>query len=967
MQIHDHIHGFTVTASRPLPELNATLWEMTYDKNGAQLCWLQREDKTKTFAIAFKTIPSDDTGVFHILEHSVLCGSDKFPSKEPFVELLKGSLQTFLNAMTFPDKTMYPVSSRNDRDFLNLTDVYMDAVLHPAIYHKPEIFRQEGWHYAIEEGDPAYNGVVFNEMKGAYSDVETVMYQEITRLLFPGQCYGFSSGGDPEHIPELTYEQFIHCHQTYYHPSNARIFLDGAVVLEDTLALLDGYLKDYDRLELDHDIPLQPPVPYAEVTRPYEVAPDADDDRMQLCWGYVYGTFAQRERAIAVQILTDVLCGSNEAPLKKAVLSAGLAEDIYFQMDDGTKQQLLLLEMRNVEADRVAEARELLKTTLTGLKEAGLDREQLTASLNRLEFRARAKDFGSYPRGLIYAMSSMESWLYDGDPAQNLCHNELFASLRQKLDTDYYEQVLNEVLLCNPHCASLCLTPSATLGEEKRQKEAARLAAAAAGWTPEQRETLIAEEQALHRAQATPDTPELLATLPQLSLEDVEGEPEVLPIQVLHTGGGTVLLHEVDTDGIVYADMYFNASGLTPDELSCASLLCDMLGSAATARHTRLSLQTAIRTHLGGLSFSPTAFTRNGEAKNATPYLTVSVQLLESKKAEAISLIAEILGSSDLDDTELLLQLLRQQKLADEESLTTGGHRYALGRIAAACTAEGAIQEYFDGFENCLWVRRTEAAFAEKAEALCAQLKAIAARVFTRERLTVSVTGKPDETFCRALLSTVAVSGCAVPPADIQPMTFGAEGILIPSGVSYAVKGTHLSRLNAAYTGTLRVAANLVSLSYLWNNVRVQGGAYGSGFVTRPNGVVGMYSYRDPQPARSLGCYDKAADFLEAFCNSDESLTPYIIGTVADTDPLLTPRSKGQSAAVRYLTGRSHEDVCRLRAEILGTTKEQLAALCPLLRAMAAESSVCVIGGQAGLDACGDRLLVIRSLQEKGE
>ena len=843
MQIHDKLHGFTVTDSRPLPELHATLWEMTYDKNGARLMWLQREDLNKTFAITFKTIPTDDTGVFHILEHSVLCGSDKFPVKEPFVELLKGSLHTFLNALTFPDKTMYPVSSRNDRDFLNLMDVYMDAVLHPAIYHKPEIFRQEGWHYALSQGEPAYNGVVFNEMKGAYSDVETVMYQELTKRLFPDNCYGFSSGGDPEHIPELTYEQFIRSHQTYYHPSNAYIFLDGAVDLDAALSLLDGYLGIYDRLEVDSTIPMQPPVPYSEHTCAYEVAPDDDGEgRVQLAWGYVYATYAERERAVAMQLLIDVLCGSNEAPLKKAILSNGLAEDVYFQSDDGTQQQLLLLEVRNLAADKVEEVRRTVQETLADLAKNGLDREQLTASLNSLEFKVRARDYGSYPRGVIFAMTAMESWLYGGDPAQNLCCDEVFASLRGKLDTDYYERLLEETLLHNPHCASLCMTPCATLGDEKRAREAARLAQAADSWTPQQRELFVAQEQELHRAQETPDTPEQLATLPRLTLSDITGLPEKPPLTVQQLSGCEVLLHETDTDGIVYADLYFSAAGLTPEELSCASFLCEVLGSAATAHHSRMALQNAIRMHLGGFDVAPAAFTHRGQADSATPYLVVSVSLLESKKAEAISLIAEILGSSKLDDKELLLQLLRQEKLAAEESLTVAGHRYALGRIAAARTAEGAIQEYFDGFESCLWVRRTESAFAEKADALCAQLSELSQRLFTRERLTISVTGAVDETFCRALSGTVAVSGRAVPPADIKPMEIQAEGIRIPSGVSYAVAGSHLARFDTPYTGTLRVAAGLLSLDYLWNSVRVQGGAYGTGFISRPNGLVAMYS-----------------------------------------------------------------------------------------------------------------------------
>ena len=967
MNVQDKIHGFTVTAKRELAELHATLWEMVYAQNGAQLVWLEREDNNKTFAVAFKTIPEDDTGVFHILEHSVLCGSDKFPTKEPFVELLKGSLQTFLNAFTFPDKTMYPVSSRSDRDFLNLTDVYMDAVLHPAITRKPEIFRQEGWHYAFDEnGEPMYNGVVFNEMKGAYADADTLAYHALNRILFPDTGYGYSSGGDPVHIPELTYEKFLAQHSTYYHPSNARIFLDGAVPLDDTLSLLDSYLRPYTDKKDIPVLPFQTPVK-GESTVSYEIAPDADPEgQLRLCYGYICGQYSDRERLLATAILADVLCGSNEAPLKKAVLSAGLAEDVALQSDDGTLQPLAVLQIRNLRAENEQAVRDIVQNTLQKLAKDGIDREQLTASLNSLEFKARARDFGSYPPGLVFAMSAMESWLYGGDPAQNLCCDEVFASLRNKLDSRYFEELLTSLFLENPHCAVVRLVPDPALGEEKHRQECTRLAAVSADWTQAQREELMRQEAALLAAQEMPDTPEQLATLPRLTPADVEPQPETLPLEVVHIGGCEVLLHGTETDGIAYAELYFSAAGLSEEELSLASFLCDVLGSAATARHSRLSLQNAIRTHLGDLSVSMTALTRRGSAHDAVPYVTVGVSLLESKKAEAISLIGEILGTSQLDDAELLRQLLRQRKLDDEEALTAGGHRFAITRASAACSAEGVLTEYIDGFENCLWIRRTEEQFDEKKEDLFAALSALCKRLFTRERLTLSVTGARDEAFCRALTATVPMSGQAVPPTAIAPLPPMREGILIPSEVAYAVEAAHLDTLGGRYSGTLRVAAKLLSLDYLWNTVRVKGGAYGTGFIARPNGMVAMYSYRDPHPDRSLAAYTHAAEYLESFCAGADDLTPYIIGAVADTDPLLSPHMRGLSAAMMHLTGKTQEDRCRLRREILSVTREELRGLCALLRRMAEVSAVCVVGGKNGLDSCGGTLTARRSLRGEG-
>ena len=496
MQINDLIHGFRVLERRTLGELNAVMWRMEYEKNGARLIWLDRPDNNKTFSIAFKTIPQDDTGVFHILEHSVLNGSEKYPVKEPFVELLKSSMATFLNAMTFPDKTMYPVSSRNDQDFLNLIDVYMDAVLHPVSLRDPHSFLQEGWHYELDspEGELRCNGVVYNEMKGAYASPDTVMMEQLGSLLFPSNCYGKSSGGDPEHIPELTYENYLASHRRFYHPSNSYICLDGQVDLDAVLAKLDGFLKDYERIDPDADIPMQEPVAPAERTCAYEIGPEEDEtDKAILAGGWVFGKFSDMERNVAFSALARLLCGSNESPLTKPLLDAGLCQDVALEKLDGVQQLYAILQIKNADPAKKDEIWALVEDTLRSLADGGLDKTRLHSILNRLEFAAREKDYGSMPRGLVYAITSLEGWLYSGDPAQGLEYDALFAALRRKVDEGWFDGFLRQVFLDNPHRARLLMLPSKTLGEEKARAEAERLAKIKAGWSQDEVQQVIAD------------------------------------------------------------------------------------------------------------------------------------------------------------------------------------------------------------------------------------------------------------------------------------------------------------------------------------------------------------------------------------------------------------------------------------------------------------------------------------------
>ncbi len=953
------LHGFRLRYTQDIPEIGAKLHRMAYEKNGADLVWLERPDDNKTFSIAFKTIPEDDTGVFHILEHSVLCGSRKYPVKEPFVELLKSSLQTFLNAFTFPDKTMYPVCSRNDRDFLNLIDVYMDAVLHPLSVENPAAFRQEGWHYELDSGELRYNGVVYNEMKGAYAAPDTVLQGRMNRLLFPDNCYGFESGGQPEHIPELDYKRYLASHARFYHPSNARIFLDGSVDLDAVLAKLDGFLREYDALEMHTEIPMQHPVRPEEDCCFYEVDEQAEN-KVLLAQGWVYGTFDEPLKKLTCGILSEVLCGSNEAPLKKALLERGLAEDVEFQSQDGIQQQYAVLVVRNTSQEKRAQVWQVIDQTLKDLVRRGVDSKQLHAVINHLEFVSREMDYGNLPRGLVYAMSSLESWLYDGDPAQNLCCTRMFQTLREKASEGWFESFIQTYLLDNPHQARLCLLPSSDLGEQKLREERGRLEAARASWSKADTEAVIEQFQSLRFAQQTPDTPQALATIPVLSVADVPEEVTRIP-QTIHTVDGVTCLHQpVETDGIVYLDLYFSAADVPQEQLYLLSVLAKLLGQTATEHYGVMDLRSEIDGNLGHFGAASTVFA--GQA--AVPYLTVSVSALERKKDDVIRLVSEVLNGSLFEDGQYIYNLLRQLQIGLEQSVAMSGSSYAAARAQAGFSAAGAVSEALSGLE---FLRRLQAVNRDfRFPALREKLRALGKTLFSRERLTLSVTGNWDSVWISGLLHTLPSSPMGT-PVCYQAAPVRREGILIPAEVGFAAKAANLHALDQSYSGAGLVAAQLLTFGYLWNTIRVKGGAYGTDLSLQSTGDISLTSYRDPSPAQSLAAFDGAGEALRAFCTGQERLDKYIISTIAATDPLLSPRMKGMYAAICYFTGRTHASRQKLRREILHTTREDLERFSRTLDALTGCAGVCVIGGKAGLEDCGSLLDSVVSLQAKAD
>lgn len=956
LTVGQQLHGFTVTRVRSVAELNGTLVEMTHDKTGAELCWMDNGAENKLFSVAFKTLPEDSTGVFHILEHSVLCGSDKYPVKEPFVDLIKGSMNTFLNAMTFSDKTMYPVSSRNKQDYLNLMSVYLDAVFAPALLHNPNIFYQEGHHTELsEDGTPSYKGVVFNEMKGATSSVDTRIWNDLNAALFPDNCYRFVSGGAPAAIPDLTYEQFVNTYKRFYHPSNARFWLDGSVPVEETLTLIDSYLSQYEKRTDLPQIAPQAPVSSENVSY-YEVDSEQPlEKRAILSLGKLIGSWQEREKLVAVKVLCNYLADSNESPLTRAVLSSGLAENFEWAMDDSLAQPMVVFIVRNLNDADSDKVRALIRSTVEELLEKGLDRDDLIASINRREFRAKSMD---EPQGLERAIDALNGWLHGGDPLLSLVKDEVFASVRGMLDNGGFEALLRELFLDDTGLAVLHTLPSHTLGQEERDAENARLAAEHAARSAQQVEELKKLNADLLAWQQTPDRPEDTATLPSLPLSEVGADPIWTATEVSERNGVTVLYHPVPSQGIVHLNLYFPLTAYSLEELSSIQLLPSLLGELPTAHYTAAKLQQAIKTYIGALDFKLGVYEPLGETECCTPCLIATASVLEENLAPAQELLAEILTATKLNEPERIKEIVAQQEELCRQYAVGAGHAIGRSVVLSHYSASAAVREAsILGYTSLRASIALSKEFDTQAPALIALLEQVQRNALVKAGLTVSITATGD-TDISALLNALPAGEAAPKTAHYQNHLPRRLGIRIPAQISFAEKGSHFSALNAAYHGSLNVCTNILTYGYLWNAVRVQGGAYGVGAVGTQSGDFTFHSYRDPSPSRSLGCYDGSADFIREFCGGDEDLTKFIISTIGNSEPLESPAAQGARADALWFAGITFDDRKRVREEILSTTRDTLLGWCPMLEQLAKDGAVCVVGHENALNACEDLELV---------
>lgn len=956
MKTGESLFGFSVLSSEYVKEAEGTLWELRHEKQGTRLVFLERPDKNKSFYIAFKTLPQNDTGVFHIIEHSVLCGSRKFPVKEPFVELLKSSLKTFLNAMTYPDKTVYPVSSRSDKDFLNLVDVYMDAVFHPLMLENESIFMQEGHRYEWDGGDGplTVNGVVYNEMKGAMSSPDEISAQELLALLYPNGVYGKNSGGDPDAIRSLTYEEFRAAHKKYYHPSSAMIFLDGEVNLGEVLPLLDSYLSEADgegeRIEIGGDCE----VVRTERTVEYEIsAEESEDARTRFYLGVRTFDYRDTESALMLSVLSDAIAGTNESPLTRAFLEAELCEDVsVFALGDGIKYRSYAIELKN--ASCTAErAYSFLFDTLKKIARDGIGRGRLEASLNSREFKLREKDFGSLPAGLVFGLSILDTWLYGSEPSFGLKYEDALASVRKKLDTGAFEQMLTDIFIDNERSVRLTLLPSHTLAEKRKAAEDAALKKIKAEMSADELRLLAEKNRAFREWQSTPDSEENLARLPSLSVSDIPRSGTWTPTEVICAGGRDVLLHEIATGGITYAELLFDISDLEPEELSLVSFIASVLGKCRTEKYTKEELEQSIKTHLGSFSASTTVITCKGTPK---PFLYITASALNSERRSLIEIVGEIINSTDLKDARTVKSLLTQSLIAQREAFISAGHAAAVRRSRAYVGTAGALAEHLLGFEMYKRLKSALALFDGGSDGLISKMSALLKKTVTRARLTAAITGEANESFATELAALPRTEGAAPVMRTVPPLGRLNEGIIIPSRVAYISKSAALDGIGEHFTGSMHVISNILSYTHLWNSVRVQGGAYGAGFSVRRSGVISTYSYRDPNPASSVRACDGSGAFLRELAERGEPLDGYIIGTFGDYDSLNSARSAGAEATVLYMTGVTEADEIKVRESMLSFGKSELLRLADVTDRAMRSGGVCVVGSAEQIESCKDIL-----------
>ena len=962
METGKKLHGFEVKAKTFVKELDAEVYTLIHEGCGARLTFIARDDDNKTFSISFKTLPEDSTGVFHILEHSVLCGSDKYPVKDPFVELLKGSLNTFLNAMTFDDKTMYPVSSRNDKDFLNMVDVYMDAVLHPLSLRSPNAFYQEGWHYEIdkESGELSYKGVVLNEMRGVFSSADAISERRINAMLYEGTPYAEDSGGDPGEITNLTYEDYCRAHARFYHPSNAEIFLDGNVKLDQVLPKIDSFLKDYTRAERSGDIPTAAITAPKSCVTEYEAKPGEDvTDKGRIGLGMIIARFDQQDRIVAANLLLGALFANNESVAKKAIIDSGLCEDVYASVRDGVLEPALIFDFINVKDGREEELLRLFGDTVCTITKNGIDKDELSATLNAIEFKMRERDYGSLPVGVLNAMVSLETLLYSDDPVGNLRYEDTLTTLRERISdgSGYYESLLREFITDNVKRATVIMHPSLTLAEQRLKDEKTELADYWASLDGEGRAKLEAMNAELAAWQDVEDTPEAIACLPRLSIDDIPKTVKPTPIEVSGVLGARVIKHDIPTSGIVYTDFFFDVSDVQADELALLSLYNLLLSNLPTDKHDALSLQREIKAGLGSFDARLTAVT-----EGATPriYLQIGSSALEHQRDRIPELLSEILGNTVFEDNAAIRSILRQSLISLEESFTASGHQIAMARSSAMVSVESAVREYYGGYEAYTRLKALERDFDERIEEIKSTLGSFSKRFISRSRLTVSVTGQADQEYLEKLACVAKNEGKAAPVCRISPLKKRHEGIVIPAQVAFASAAGNLYCIGAEPYGSLDVVRTLVGFEFLWTRIRVRGGAYGAGMSAGLNGNVAFYSYRDPSPASSLECYREVPDFIRGFVRDGGDVTKYVIGAAGDADPIRTPRMRGSIATLRYLRGRDHEDAMRIRQQLLSIDNDELLRLADVIEETIGNGAVCVVGSREKLEPLGlDEILTI--------
>ena len=955
MTIHD-LAEYEILDEHRVEDVQSDGFILRHKKSGARIAILSNNDDNKVFYIGFRTPPEDETGVPHIIEHTTLCGSKKFPVKDPFIELAKGSLNTFLNAMTYPDKTVYPVASCNDQDFKNLMDVYLDAVFNPNITKYEEIFKQEGWHYELtgKDDELKINGVVYNEMKGAYSSPDEVLSSQIYRSLFPDNTYSKDSGGNPEYIPKLTYEAYLDFYHKYYHPSNSYIYLYGDMDVVERLEWLDKeYLSQYEYKKVNSEINKQ----YAfdeikNVEAQYSITmDDSQENKTYLSYNRVVGDTLDKMLYQAFDVLDYALVSSPGAPVKQALIDAGIGDDVYGSYDAGILQPVFSFVAKNANASQADEFESIIENTLKEVVKTGINKEALLAGINSSEFKFREADFGQFPKGLLFGLNCLDSWLFDDmKPFIHLECLDTFAKLRRAVDTDYFERLIQEYLLDNTHGSSVTVKPKRGLGNEKEEALAKELSDYKASLSDEEIKKLVEDTEHLKKYQEEPSSDEDLRKLPMLTRADMKKnampfsniEDELLDVKVVR--------HDIESNGIDYISFLFDAGDFEQSELGYLGFFTNALGLVSTEKYSYTDLANATNIYTGGISTGTASHPDIKDRNNFVFKFEVKLKVLEKNLGKALELMEQMLLASDFSDTKRLGELVAQIKARLQANLSSSGHLVAAMRSMSSFSRYALYQDELKGIAFYRSICRIEKELSESPERVSDKLAAIAKKLFARNRMLISFTGnneaygnaKPSLEKVIAGFNKMSTIG---KQAEVHFNT-AKEAFVDASQIQYVAKTGDFVCEGYEYTGALRLLRIILSYDYLWINVRVKGGAYGCMNTFLRSGESYFVSYRDPNLSDTLDVYDRIPEYIKSFSPDERDMTKYIIGTFSALDTPMNPEAKGSRSLSAYLEGITYEQIQKERDEILNAKPEDIRRLADLVEAVLKKDSVCVIGNE---------------------
>lgn len=967
----EELKAYTIVEKKELDEVKGTGYVLSHKKTGARVMVILNDDNNKVFNIGFRTPPSDDTGVPHIMEHSVLCGSKNFPVKDPFVELCKGSLNTFLNAMTYSDKTVYPVASLNKKDFHNLMHVYLDAVFYPNIYDRREIMMQEGWHYEVDEktGELKYNGVVFNEMKGVYSNPEQQLYRIIEASLLENTAYGYESGGDPVHIPELTREAFLDFHKKYYHPSNSYIYLYGDMDAAKELEFIDEeYLSNYEFLDIDSALTEEKAFLEPKHVKEFYSLADADDekDNTYLAYNVVVGDSLNKKLNVAFTVIEHALLAAPGAPLKTALIDAGIGKDVYSSYDDGIKQPTFSVIAKNSNPEDEKRFIEIIESEIKKLIRDGINKKSLQASINYFEFKHKEGNFGRYPKGLMLGLNAFSTWLYDDSRALDLFSmNEVYDELKKEIDTGYFERLLQEYIIDNNHKSYVALIPQKGLNAKREKEEKEKLASYKATLKEEELEKIIFEAKHLAEYQDELSTAEELATIPLLEISDIDKKARKLNNHFSEIEMVKVVSHDIFTNGVSYINLNFDITDIDCDKYPVVSLLTEIFKYVDTENYSYNELANEINIHTGGIGFTTSVVNGKNHGEYFVHFI-VNAKLFHDKIDKAMSLVEEILFTSKLDDKKRLKEIIAETKSNLKMDLVSAGHTTAAGRAVSYVSSIGVVKELTEGIDYYKYLDRLDNNFEELYDGLVADLKSVLGEVLRRGALTVSYTAdkNPEVVLKNSITSISKKLSTRLGFEDTKKPEAKKynEGFKTSSQVQYVATAGNFRDKGLEYNSALSVLQTIFSYDYLWINVRVKGGAYGCMCAFARSGNGYFTSYRDPNLMETYDIYKNAAEYVRNFDADERDMTKYIIGAISRADAPLTPSAEGNFSYVAYLMGLTDDDLQKDREKILETDVNTIRSLAPYIEAVTEEDVICAIGDEGKIESAKNNFKEVLSV-----